>query len=106
MVMEITELTLKRLTNYNAAVHTRSAQAQKHQWQQMSLEVMQKAERERQNARAVGAIVAYSLYLYELQNGLREPRAIYGEPALAQALARLLQELDIPIRQDRGTQAN
>jgi len=95
MVIEITETTLKRLKNYEAVLLKERLEADKLQWRVMTCEVMQAAERARIRVREVSAVVAYARYLSRIQSGRDEPRSIYGEPLLSQALADLMQELTI-----------
>ena len=95
MVIEITEITLKRLDNYEAVLLKEFQEADKLQWRIMTCEVMQAAEQARRRAREVSAIVAYARYLSRIQSGRNDPRYIYGEPQLSQALADLMLELSI-----------
>lgn len=95
MVIEITETTLKRLKNYEAVLLKEFQEADKLQWRVMTCEVMQAAEQTKARSRGVSAVVAYARYLYRIQSGRDEPRCIYGEPLLSQALADLMHELSI-----------
>ena len=95
MVIEITDLTLKRLNNYEAVLSKESLEADKLQWRVMTREVMQAAELARTRAREISALVAYARYLNRIQSGRNYPRSIYGEPLLSQALADLLEKLSI-----------
>ncbi len=94
-MIEITDITLQRLGNYEAVVQRRCQEVEKRQWRVMTLEVMQEAEQVQAQTRSVAATVAYARYLHELQNGRRQQRPIYGEPLLSRALAELMQELQI-----------
>jgi len=95
MVIEITETTLKRLKNYEAVLLKERLETDRLQWRVMTCEVMQSAERARTRAHEVSAVVAYACYLSRIQSGRDEPRSIYGEPLLSQALADLMHELSI-----------
>jgi len=98
MVVEITETTLKRLVNYEAVVRKEQMEAERRQWQVMTLEVMQAAEKAGARARHLRAIVAYADYLHRLQCGEDQTRYIYGEPMLSKGLVELLRELAIELR--------
>jgi len=95
MVIEITDLTLKRLDNYETVLSRAYQEADRLQWRVMTREVMQAAEQAGSRAREVSAVVAYARYLNRLQSGRDYPRSIYGEPLLSQALADLLETLSI-----------
>lgn len=98
MVIEISETTMKRLTNYADVMKRHYRDAEKRQWTTMTLEAMQRCERVKQRAQHISATVAYSQYLYLVQKGLTPTRSIYGEPLLSRALIELMNELDIPVR--------
>jgi len=95
MVIEITDLTLKRLDNYETVLSRAYQEADRLQWRVMTREVMQAADLARTRAREVSAVVAYARYLNRIQIGRDYPRSIYGEPLLCQALADLLEKLSI-----------
>lgn len=98
MVVEITEVTLKRLTNYESIVLKDHLEAEKLQWRVMILEVMQAAEKARSRASRVSAAVTYARYLHRLQTGKDHTRYIYGEPMLSRSLRDLMTELSIERR--------
>lgn len=98
MVIEITEMTLKRLTNYESIVLKDHLEVEKLQWRVMILKVMQAAEKAKSRASQVSTAVTYARYLYRLQTGQDHTRYIYGEPLLSQSLVDLMKELSIEQR--------
>jgi len=95
MHVEITDTTLKRLSNYDSVVQKQCRDAEQLQWRVMTHEVMQAAKEAEARSRQIGSIVAYARYLHRIQRGQDSLRAIYGEPLLSQALVGLLTELSI-----------
>jgi len=98
MKIVITDTILKRLVNFNNIVQQEYQTAEKRQWQEMTLDNMQAYQQAKEKAGAHSAIAGYGLYLYKVQKGLREPRPIYGEPLLHNALLALLRQLNIPVQ--------
>ena len=108
MVIEITKTALKQLSNYQSVVQKEHQAAEKLQWQDMTLAVLQAAEATRARARHVSAVVAYARYLHRIQNGQERTRDIYGEPLLSKALAEEMAGLLIkskPVAEVRADEA-
>lgn len=96
-LVEITPLTLKRLLNYQRVVDNATQKAQQVQWIEMTLERMQEYQDARQRSDHLAAVTAYAGFLFQVETGVTDYRALYGEPFLANALLRVLGELNIPV---------
>lgn len=96
-LIEITPLTLRRLLNYQRVVDTATQKAEQAQWIEMTLERMLEYQASREKSDHVGAVAAYAGFLFRVETGVMDYRALYGEPFLANALLEILGELHIPV---------
>jgi hypothetical protein len=96
-IIAISQITMKRLLNYQRVIENNATAANKRQWMEMTLENMRRAEKSRQRAALIGAAVAYAGYLFRVQNRITAFRASDGDGLLYNALIELMNRLDITI---------
>lgn len=96
-IIAISQVTMKRLLNYQRVTQNNAKAANKRQWMKMTLENMQKAEKSRQAAAQIGAAVAYAGYLFRVQNKIINYRATECDGLLYNALIDLMNRMDISV---------
>lgn len=96
-IIAITQLTMKRLLNYQRVTEKDANAANKRQWMAMTLDNMRKADARRQAAAHIGAMVAYAGFLFRVQNKTAAYRTLYGEGLLHNGLVALMNTLNIPV---------
>jgi hypothetical protein len=96
-VVSISQITMKRLFNYQRVTENRASAAGKRQWIDMTPQNMRAAEDTRQTAARISAAVAYAGYLFRVQNQMTHYRASYCDGPLHNTLIELLNTLNIPI---------
>lgn len=96
-IIAITQLTMRRLLNYQRATENNANTANKRQWLEMTLETMRNAEKTRQLASHIRATVDYAGYLFRVQNKMTAYRPFYSDGHLHNALVKLMNTLAITI---------
>lgn len=96
-VISISQITMKRLLNYQRVTENQAKAASKRQWIDMTPQNMHAAEETRQTAARISAAVAYAGYLFRVQNQMTHYRASYCDGPLHNGLVELLTTLNIPI---------
>jgi hypothetical protein len=96
-IIAISQITMKRLLNYQRVTENNANATNKRQWIETTLENMRKAEESRQTAAQIGATVAYAGYLFRVQNKMSNYRLPDCDGLLHNALVDLMNTLDIPV---------
>ena len=96
-IIEITQLTMRRLLNYQRVTENNASTANRRQWVDMTLETMRHAQKTGQTASHIRATVDYAGYLFRVQNNLTAYRPFYADGHLHNALVNLMNTLAIPI---------
>jgi hypothetical protein len=96
-IIAISQITMKRLLNYQRVIENNAKAANKRQWMEMTLENMRKAEESRQAAELIGATVAYAGYLFRVQHKMMNYRASDNDGLLYNALIELMNRLNISV---------
>ena len=95
-MIELSQLTMKRLINYQRVVENQARSADRRQWTKMKLDNMNRSEAARKRAARMGAIVAYSGCLFRIQNKMPPYRQFREDVQLHNGLVELMDELNIP----------
>lgn len=96
-IIAITQLSMRRLLNYQRVTENNANAANRRQWVDMTLETMQHAEKTGQTASHIRATVDYAGYLFRVQNNMTAYRPFYADGHLHNALVALMNELAIPV---------
>lgn len=96
-IIAISQITMKRLLNYQRVTEKKANMANKHQWIKMTLENMRKAEETRRTAMQINAAVSYAGYLFRVQNNMSHYHTNDCEGLLHNSLVTLMNRLDIAV---------
>jgi hypothetical protein len=96
-IIAISQITMKRLLNYQRVTENHAKAANRRQWIDMTLENMHKAEESGQAAAQIGAAVAYAGYLFRVQHNITNYRASECDGHLYNALIKLMNKLNITV---------
>lgn len=96
-IIAISQLSMRRLLNYQRVTENNANSANRRQWVDMTLETMQHAEKTGRKASHISATVDYAGYLFRVQNNMTAYRPFYADGHLHNALVALMNELAIPV---------
>jgi hypothetical protein len=94
----ISQITMRRLLNYQRVVENEARAAARLQWKKMTLDSMRRAEAASQKSVHIRAIVAYAASLFRIQNNMPSYRPFHEDYLLHNGLVELMNELRIPIK--------